>query len=228
MSIATYDNLSYKTNDSAFLWHIENGKCEPYPRELGLIKKYLSLVPNKNNTFIDVGGHVGTTSLPYSRLFKNGITYEPNKESYNFFLENIKMNNITNIQLYNKGVYNKTTNCLVVPHAGGNSGCYYIKECLDTNNSNAISVIKLDDEHLDSKIDFIKIDTEGSELYVLEGAIEIIKKWKPLIQVETNSCSETYFGYNKDKIYMFLKSLNYEIYDDDGSNPMFYYPTIQI
>jgi hypothetical protein len=30
--IASYDNLSYYTNDESFIWHIENGKCEPYPR----------------------------------------------------------------------------------------------------------------------------------------------------------------------------------------------------
>lgn len=232
MATATYDNLIYKTNDNVFIWHINNGKSEPYPRELNLIKGYLNMYPKRNNTFIDIGGHIGTTSLPYSRLFKQVIAYEPNNESYNFFIDNIKLNNITNIEIHNKGVYNKNINCLVLPHTGGNSGCYYIKECLDLDNPNIIPLVKLDDEYDaydayddgSQQIDFIKIDTEGSELYALEGAYELIKKWKPLIQVETNECSDKYFGYNKEKIHTFLKSLNYEIYNDDGNNPLFYYP----
>lgn len=65
----------------------------------------------------------------------------------------------------------------VVKH-GSNSGCYYIKEIDNNNllNNDEINVVKLDDEKIETKVDFIKIDTEGSELFVLKGAIELIKK----------------------------------------------------
>ena len=76
--------------------------------------------------------------------------------------------------------------------------------------------ITLDELNINSKIDFIKIDTEGSELYVLEGVINTINKNKPLIQVETNKLSEINFNYNKLKIYNFLYNLGYVIYDDDN------------
>lgn len=223
MSIASYDNLKYRTDDASFFWHINNGFSEPYPRELAIVKRYLSMFPTRNNTCIDVGGHIGTTSLPYSRLFKNVVAYEPNKVSYNFFVENIALNNISNVSLHNKGVFNKSTYCTVVPHAGGNSGCYYITEC-SPDTLNSIAVVKLDEEQLPSPIDFMKIDTEGSEFYVLEGASKVIKRWKPLIQVETNSSSEKYFGYSKSKIYEFLLNLQYQPFDDDGNNPFFYCP----
>lgn len=221
---ASYDNFTYITDDDAFIWHINNGLSEPYPRELGIVKKYLSLYPNKNNICIDVGGHIGTTAFPYSRLFNRIIAYEPNKKSYDFFVKNIEVNNSNNITVYNKGVYNKTTKCIVVPHEGGNSGCYYIKEVTDDINS--IDVIKLDDEFADNNIpiDFIKIDTEGSELYVLEGALEIIKKWKPLIQIETNNSSMKYFGYDDSITIKFLTDIGYIIFDTNGYNPIFYYP----
>jgi FkbM family methyltransferase len=131
------------------------------------------------------------------------------------------MNNINNIMLYNKGVYNKNTTCKVIQHDLGNSGCFYIKEC-DKNDINSIEVIKLDDIiDNNSKVDFIKIDTEGSELQVLEGAINLISTYKPLIQVETNQCSGKYFGYNKERIHEFMKQHDYKIFDDDGNNPLF-------
>jgi FkbM family methyltransferase len=217
---SSYDGLVYKSNDEVFTWHINNGLCEPYPRELKIVKSYLEQYTNSNNTFIDVGGHIGTQSIPYSRLFKTVVAFEPNIESYNYFIENIRLNNINNITVHNKGVYNKHTHCKIVQCSSANSGCICIKECMNTDPS-AIECIKLDDLHL-SHVDFLKIDTEGCEFQVLEGATELIQKYKPLIQVETNDSSQSNFGYSKDKIYEFLKQNDYKALDDDGNNPIFY------
>lgn len=223
--IASYDNFMYVTDDPGFIWHINNGRSEPYPRELDIVKRYQSLYPSKNNICIDVGGHIGSTSFPYSRLFSRVVAYEPNKKSYDFFMQNILLNNSKNVTVHNKGAYNKTTRCTVVLHEGGNSGCYYIKEV--TDDSSATAVVRLDDEFAtnDTPVDFIKIDTEGSELYVLQGAREIIQKWKPLIQIETNGSALKYFGYPDELNFTFLEELGYTVFDTDGHNPFFYCPT---
>jgi len=221
MNKASYDNFTYYTDDEIFIWHINNGRSEPYLRELDIVKFYLNSRPSHNNTFIDVGAHIGTTSLPYSRLYKHVLAFEPNTQSYDLFIKNIKENSVTNITPYNKGVFNKTMNCKVVRH-GENSGCYYIQEC-DKNETDAIEVIRLDDMNIMGQVDFLKIDTEGSELHVLEGAVELIKKYRPLIQVETNNCSSKYFGYNQIAIYEFMESHKYNILHNDGHNPIFYF-----
>ena len=36
--IGNYDNLSYFTDDSSFMYDINNGISEPYPRELSIVK----------------------------------------------------------------------------------------------------------------------------------------------------------------------------------------------
>ena len=46
-----------------------------------------------------------------------------------------------------------------------------------------VKAVKLDDCNLD-KISFIKIDTEGNELRVLQGANEIIQRNLPVIMIE--------------------------------------------
>ena len=217
---ASWDGFTYTLDDPVFIWHINNGRTEPYPRELGLVKSYLERFPERNNTFIDVGAHIGTTALPYSRLFKHVIAYEANSNTYKFLIENIKSNSVNNVTAYNKGVHNKTSNCTVVYH-GVNSGCYYIKESEKSDLS--VDVVRLDDAEYTSSVDFIKIDTEGSELRVLEGGLETIKQYKPFIQVETNECSSRYFGYGKERIFEFMKSLDYSVFDDDGTNPLFYF-----
>jgi FkbM family methyltransferase len=216
---ATWDGFHYLVEDQVFQWHINHGRSEPYPRELGIVQSYLTEFPHCNHTCIDIGGHVGTTSLPYSRFFQHVIAFEPNPVSFNLFKQNIEINDIRNITLYNEGVYNKSMNCIITNH-GSNSGCYYITEC--EKGEGTIPVIKLDDMTFDSPVDFMKIDTEGSELFVLEGAYELISENKPLINVETNGISDQYFGYNKERIFEYLKALDYKILNDDGNNPLFY------
>lgn len=216
---ATWDGFTYVLDDPIFQWHINHGKSEPYPRELAIVQRYLQQYPTCTHTCVDVGAHIGTTSLPYSRLFSDVIAFEPNPVSHGFFLENIKNNQLKNITLFNKGVYNKTTTCMVRKH-GENSGCYYIEEC--GKNEKSIDTVKLDDVEYKSQVDFIKIDTEGSELYVLEGAAETIARDKPLLQVETNECSSNIFGYGKERIFEFMRQNDYTIFDTDGNNPLFY------
>ena len=216
---ASWDGFTYSLDDPSFVWHINNGLSEPYPRELGIVQSYIDRYPSCRNTCIDVGGHIGTTSLPYSRLFTHVVAFEPNPASYTFFLENIRLNSIENITVFNKGAYNKEMSCIVRRH-GENSGCYYIEEC--AKHEGSIDVVKLDDIEYKSPVDFIKIDTEGSELFVLEGAVEILSTYKPLIQVETNDSSAEFFDYDKERIMEFMRQNNYAVLDDNGTNPFFF------
>ena len=219
--IAVYDNYKYKCNCESFKWHINNGLSQPYPRELKIITNYLKSNPTKNNLYIDIGGHFGTTCIPYSKLFKNIHVFEPNKENFDLLNFNIKINSIKNIYSHNYGIYNKTTNAICERH-DNNSGSIVMKE-VDKPTSDSIQMLALDSIQFNDKVDFIKIDTEGSELYVLQGAKSIIDNHKPIIQVETNHCSQKFFNYDKNEIYDFMYSMNYKILDDDGNDPIFYY-----
>lgn len=78
--ISKFDNIEYEGACPSFHKSIIAGKSQPYLRELKIIKDYINKNKNKNNLYIDIGGHIGTTALPYSRLFKEVLVYEPNKK----------------------------------------------------------------------------------------------------------------------------------------------------
>ena len=218
---ATYDNFYYKTNCRSFQYYINNGLSQPYPRELNIISNYLKSNPKKNNLFIDIGAHIGTVSIPYSKLYKQILAFEPFKENYDLLEINIKLNNINNISTANLALSNKNTTAIFNKH-DNNSGSYYMKE-IESNNDSGFNVVKLDEFSFNIDVDFIKIDTEGSELFVLEGAFNTILKNKPIIQIETNECSNKFFNYDKKEIFDFMEQLDYKILDNDGNDPIWIY-----
>jgi FkbM family methyltransferase len=57
-----------------------------------------------------------------------------------------------------------------------------------------------------AKIDLIKIDVEGAEYLVLEGARETILKWKPLIIFEHGLGASDKYGYGPAELFQLLAS----------------------
>ena len=215
---ASYDNFTYVLNDPIFQYTISRGESEPYPCHLAIVKRFLEKFPTRNRTYIDVGAHIGTTILPYSRLFQKCIGYEANPVNFNFCKLNIEKNNVKNATVKNFAVSHEIVKGNVILHEGGNSGCFYFKESTSGN----IQSVRLDDEPDLMNVDFIKIDTEGSELNVLKSCEVILLRDKPLIHVETNNCSQKYFNISIKELYDYLYSLGYVLFDDSDNNNKFF------
>ena len=217
--LATHDGLSFLTDDMSFIRHINKGKSEPYTGDLDLVKKYLQEYPERNRTYVDVGGHIGTTIIPYSRLFSSVYGYEPNKKSFSFLKYNIEINKITNAVVNNTAVLNRKFTGTIKQHNKNNSGCYYFEE----DKLGEIEAITLDSQNL-KDVDFLKVDTEGSELLVLQGAGEILKQDKPLVLIEINGMSEQNFGIKSKDVYDYLQKFGYTVYGKCVNNIYFYVP----
>lgn len=218
--LAEYDGYKYLTTDHCFYDHIIRGQSEPYPHDLAIVKKYLYMFPHKNRTYIDVGAHIGTTILPYSKIFTRIIGYEP--FNYDYLEKNIKLNNIQNVEINKCAIYEHNCKGDILKH-GSNSGCYYFKE----NEAGQISCESLDNEMKNKNIenvDFLKIDTEGSELFILKGGLELIKKYKPFIQLECNGLSEKLYNIKEQEIREFLSNLGYIPFNIRHGNKFFYCP----
>jgi FkbM family methyltransferase len=68
-------------------------------------------------------------------------------------------------------------------------------------------------------VDLIKIDVEGTELFVLKGAIDTIKKYQPVVQVELRDTHCKRFGYECDDIIDLMISLgDYVMCDFNGND----------
>jgi hypothetical protein len=106
-------------------------------------------------------------------------------------------------------------------HSGNNSGCFYFIEDADGDRK----TILLDDDPdiKDKNIDFIKIDTEGYELPILEGSRKTILQYKPLIQIEWNGSSSLH-GINENRIFLFFEEIGAKLFAKGDANLFFYFP----
>ncbi|MDB9308639.1 FkbM family methyltransferase [Aphanizomenon sp. CS-733/32] len=151
---------------------------EPY--ESNLIKNYLKT----GMTFIDVGANIGYFTLMAAALVGSEgkvIAFEPSSYAYNRLKNTVNRNNISQVSLVQAGLSDsESTIQLYIPdNQWGNHSPTMIK-----NNSGQpinVPVFRLD-EYLKSNniayVDLMKIDVEGFEPNVIEGAREAIESKK--------------------------------------------------
>jgi FkbM family methyltransferase len=183
----------------------------PRAQMLGIYETPASKILEKElkdaRLFIDVGTHVGYYTLLASKIAKEIISIEPNPFNYKLLKFNLKINKIKNAYALN----------IAASNYNGESGIFIPKlkgkiatdeSRLDNNISKIkIKVVKLDDLLLKIRKnpDVIKIDVEGSEIQVLEGLQETLRKGVKCLMIEVHSEE------NKSEVISFLKSLGYEI-----------------
>jgi FkbM family methyltransferase len=145
---------------------------------------------------------MGTHTVVYSKLFKNVISFEPDTINYQLLQHNIQANNVTNVTLHNKALSSVPGMVSTIAHSNHSRGCIYTVE------GGTIESITLDSLNLEN-IDYIKIDVEGHEFDVLQGAVNTIRRNKPIIEFECNGLSEKLFGIKYEHISNFLTNLGY-------------------
>jgi FkbM family methyltransferase len=156
------------------------------------IKYFFGMIPkDKAVNIIDIGAQSGLYSLyakylPVATFF----SFEPFKPTFDLLNENIELNHISNVDIYNIGISNKKETTVLntsISHNGlhtmGNNPLRFNDIC-----QVSIDVDTLDHLFYDKNIsvDFIKIDTEGWEYNILKGGENTIKQYKPIIQLEWN------------------------------------------
>lgn len=151
-----------------------------------------------NDVFIDVGANNGCYSLIASKIAKKVIAIEPNSISVERLKENIQLNGIRNIEVIECAVSNKKEVMpFYISRGKADKGGGSLRKLEDNPNSISVEVNTLNNLLNDEEsVDFIKIDAEGKEDEVMEGASEIIEKFKPIIFKETRAGKKEVFNYD--------------------------------
>ncbi|MEM4406494.1 MAG: FkbM family methyltransferase [Candidatus Methanomethylicaceae archaeon] len=159
---------------------------------------------------MDIGAHHGYYTLLMSRLVgESGRVYsfEPDTKNYSYLVETINVNGLTNVESHNIGIREVSGRfALCRERSSSMNRVLPISEMERKPNWSEINAVSLDDFIVNSeieKLDFVKIDVEGSENEVLKGMQVTLDNLAPVVLCEFHNDSKL-----KEGIYI-LKQSNY-------------------
>lgn len=154
---------------------------------------------------VDAGAHVGFWTVTMSGFFDNVHAFEMVPDTY----EALRLNTskLSNVQIHNVALGSEFGRCdPAIDHKRlGNTGSCYVKKGV------SVQVIPLDSVPL-AWCDLLKVDVEGFEFQVLQGARETITTHKPVIIMETDKkFAKQRYSIDDDAAEKFLIGIGYEV-----------------
>jgi len=149
----------------------------------------------KLRTIIDIGAWWGPWTLHWQPHAKKIEIFEPNKKILPMLEHNISTYNNCTLHKTALGDKKGTVSMGYATHSGTNHV---------TESQGDIGIDTLDSYSF-TEVDVVKIDVEGYEMSVLQGAKQTIMQQKPLLQIEMNKSGQRY-GIHKKQISDLLQS----------------------
>jgi len=123
---------------------------------------------NKDQVWLDLGSNIGTFTCLAGKQCKKIYSYEVEQENYELLEENVKLNNLNNVEIFNVGITQKgIENKLYLCNTAYNK---YQHSLIHTTQKNSIDIqTKKFKDILTPDINCVKMDIEGCEIEILEN-----------------------------------------------------------
>jgi FkbM family methyltransferase len=181
--------------------------------------RLLSFVKS-DSVVLDIGANVGLFTLQFAQKCTEGkvFAFEPSQLNADRLTRNIELNQLNNIEVLRLGVGEQVGAKLLYAIWPGNSGANRVLHDAAYKNmaKEAIRITTLDDfveSRRLQKVDIIKIDVEGYELFVLQGGVNVIKQFRPILFIELAEVNLRNHNIKPGDIVSLLRKLNYDLID---------------
>lgn len=183
---------------------------------------FVNSVVHPGMTAVDVGAHIGFYSVILARRVGSTgrvVAFEPTPSSRELLGRTLKLNLVDSI-------------VSVEPLAVGEAVSevdFYITD-LPAHNSNRlhrtrrpnersikVGMTSVDDwarRHALERVDFLKVDAEGSELSVLKGMVRTLEEHRPILLLALHPDGIRAAGDSLSEIWNFLKAAGYRVISD--------------
>ena len=149
---------------------------------------FLAQLTRPGMTVLEVGANIGVFTVALARFVRPGgrvIAFEPQRIIYQMLCGNLAINAIDNVVAHNSAA-GRSTGSIAVPSVDytkpGNFGAVSL---MGSRQGEIVPLVTIDSLDLPS-CHLIKIDVEGMELDVLEGANRTLQQFRPLLYVEND------------------------------------------
>lgn len=177
--------------------------------EIDLLGKFI----RPGDIVFDVGAFIGTHSRAFSNWVGEAgivVSFEPQRDVFTVLHENAELAPIKNISAHNIALGAKGGIAKVTTNDATNFGSNSFIRISDLDKQSSTdpdrTTLGTIDQMKPDKLNFIKIDTEGTEIEILQGALNTIRRCKPIIFLEVNQLEAVH------ELFKFIAPLSYHCF----------------
>ena len=168
-------------------------------------------------TILDIGANVGWYAMNFALIANRGqvLAFEPVRSIFELLCRNKQINNLHNLKCYPLGFAEteKEVDFYVPSEMSVASSAVNLLE--DPQAERVRCQLKPLDLFLEKeslKVDFIKCDVEGGELFVFQGAPHTLSRDRPMVFAEVLRKWSARFGYHPNDLLRLFQALDYEVF----------------
>jgi FkbM family methyltransferase len=168
---------------------------------------------------VDAGANTGVVTIPlaYAVKPKNGIvhSFEVQQKLFYALCGTVVLNDYDNVNVYNCGLGSSESVLMIEDIDYEKPQDFGIislidQEKISKSNHKHVQIISLDSIELD-RLDFIKMDVEGMELEILNGAEKTIKQNRPWAYIE-------FWNIGKEAVLNWFRDMDYTFFQIKGAD----------
>src|SRR5262245_50879315 len=185
-------------------------------------REFLKLFLKPGDIFVDIGANIGLFTILAGRYVgAEGAVYafEPCAKTYQRLLANVELNELTNVSCHQTALSDHTGSEDLVVSLDGFDDCNSLARPVfgkqfGSERVGSTTWDEFADEHgLTGRVAMMKIDVEGWETYVVDGAARTLgREDAPILQVEFCDQAAQSAGSSSQQLYRALEALGYQMY----------------
>ncbi|MEN9573772.1 MAG: hypothetical protein RL514_1627 [Verrucomicrobiota bacterium] len=193
------------------------------------------LLTRPDMVYLDAGANVGEQTVFAAKRLPRGqvFAFEPTTEVFQVLSENVRANGFTHVRAEKLGLGEQSgelpiysSHAEVASDGTVNEGVPTLFSSTDRGTViERVRIVRLDDFLAPlnlPRLDVMKVDVEGAEMIVLKGAVETIKRHRPVFIVEVHEGTSQSAGHSVRELLQFIQRLGYRIeglQPDGGTRP---------
>lgn len=195
---------------------------EDYEPEL----TFLNQVLKHGETFVDAGANCGVYTVAAASIVGTTglvLAFEPGKEIFYTLRQSIQLNHFDQVRLFEVGLADKSGTAPLYKHPHGTSSSSLGKISENVKESSSITLRRLDDVLSEQKVEIVhclKMDVEGAEELILQGAVNLFERCKPRVIFEINPPAIEALNLETFGAWQFLEERDYQFFTMDSNGMM--------